>query len=73
MEMVDQKMEIYRILKTDEVKQEKNVDDVQIDVFNTVLIMSKQRREMVSTILCTFRRKYTFILLNCIVLRLGHF
>ena len=47
MEMVDQKMEIYRILKTEEVKAGKG-EDVQIDVFNTVFNMTKQRREMVS-------------------------
>ena len=47
MEMVDQKMEIYRILKTEEVNAGKG-EDVQIDIFNTVFNMTKQKKIPVS-------------------------
>ena len=56
LEMVDQKMEIYRMLKTQDVKQQEKREDVHIDVFNTVFNMTKQRREMVIIILYRFEK-----------------
>jgi len=46
MEIVDQQIEYYKHIKA-EGKTETNFDDIQIDVFNILFKLTKERQEMV--------------------------